>query len=67
MSCADHAIRALILHDWKDATEWASALAALSEVTDGQLDDRLHRAIVSYSQPVHGSHGPTKAKGQSSG
>jgi len=67
MSCTERAIRALILHNWEDAREWASALTALSDVTEGQLDDRLRRAIVSPLEPVHESHRPTKANGRSSG
>lgn len=46
MPYTERAIRALILHDWEDAREWASALTALSDMTDSQLDD-LRRAIVS--------------------
>lgn len=67
MSYAEHAIRALILHDWKDAREWASALTALSDVTDGQIDERLRQAIISPSEPVHESHRPTRANGRSLG
>ncbi len=66
MPYTERAIRALILHNWEDAREWASALTALSDMTDGQLDD-LRRAIVSPSEPVHGCHRLTTAGGQSSG
>jgi hypothetical protein len=62
MSYAEHAIRALILHDWKDAREWASALTALSDVTDAQLDERVRLAIVSPPERVRGFPTFEKAK-----
>ena len=55
MSYAEHALRTLILHDWEDAGEWASALTALSDVTDAQLDERVRSEIDSPAKRVHGS------------
>ena len=55
MSYPEHAVRALMLHNWKDAKEWASALTALGELTDTQLDHQLPSAIVSSSEPVQDS------------
>jgi hypothetical protein len=52
MPQTERAIRALILHNWQDAREWASALTALSEVTDGQLDESLRQVNVSPSERV---------------
>lgn len=62
MSKAERAIRALILHDWEDAREWASALTALSDVTDAQLDERVRLAVDSPAKRVRGSRTPEKAK-----
>jgi len=64
MSYTDLAIRAIILHTWEDAREWASALTALSDVTEGQLDERLRRAIVSPSEVLQGSQRAAKANGR---
>lgn len=61
MSYPEHAIRALILHNWKDAKEWASALTVLGELTDTQLDDQLPSGIVSTSESVQNSRRSEKA------
>jgi len=52
MSCAERAIRALILHDWKDARERKSALTVPGDVTDNQLEERVRFAIISPSEPA---------------
>jgi len=50
MQYVEHAIGSLVLHDWKDAKEWASALAVLSDLTDIQIDERLRLAMISPSE-----------------
>ncbi|MCP5364781.1 MAG: hypothetical protein H6905_06110 [Hyphomicrobiales bacterium] len=62
MSYTERAIQALILHEWEDAKEWAAALTAMSDLTDGQLDECLRRAIGSASETAHGSRRPRTAK-----